>query len=62
MVQTARAASTPSATVTGRAAWRRHSDPRVVPEEPADAADCLDDAISSLQIRDAITYMRDDST
>src|SRR5215207_5519818 len=52
MPQTARAASTPSATATGRAVGRRHSDPRVRPGDPAGS---LDDAISSLQIGDSST-------
>src|SRR6266545_4861891 len=42
-VQTARAVSTPSATVTGRAVWRRHSDPRAA---PGDSVGSTDDAIS----------------
>src|SRR6266545_1634690 len=42
-VQTARAVSTPSATVTGRAVWRHHSDPRAA---PGDSVGSTDDAIS----------------
>src|SRR5215213_8238283 len=59
MPQTARAASTPRATARGRAVGRRHSDPRV---PPWDAAGSNDDAISSLQMGDTITYIGDDST
>src|SRR5215218_7052328 len=57
--QTARAASTPRATAMGRAVGRCQSDPRVL---PGDAAGSIEDAISSLQMGDTITYIGDDST